>query len=90
MYSYWDRSLVIEGRNNTWPVGSDTRERAPRARGMQLVKNGLTLDPAHGRLMKWNTRLMTAVTRDDQLGTEANQLSRLFLRRFLILCNIQR
>lgn len=90
MYSYWDRSLVIEGRNNTWPLGSDTRERAPRARGMQLVKNGLTLDPAHGRLMKWNTRLMTAVTRDDQLGTEANQLSRLFLRRFLILCNIQR
>lgn len=90
MYSYWDRSLVIEGRNNTWPVGSDTRERAPRARGMQLVKNGLTLDPAHGRLMKWNTRLMTAVTRDDQLGTEANQLSRLYLRRFLILCNIQR
>lgn len=90
MYSNWDRSLVIEGRNNTWPVGSDTRERAPRARGMQLVKNGLTLDPAHGRLMKWNTRLMTAVTRDDQLGTEANQLSRLFLRRFLILCNIQR
>lgn len=90
MYSYWDRSLVIEGRNNTRPVGSDTRERAPRARGMQLVKNGLTLDPAHGRLMKWNTRLMTAVTRDDQLGTEANQLSRLFLRRFLILCNIQK
>lgn len=69
MYSYWDRSLVIEGRNNTWPVGSDTRERAPRARGMQLVKNGLTLDPAHCRLMKWNTRLMTAVTRDDQTSS---------------------